>query len=156
MWKQTADSCTFWPEDGFFLFPIIRTSYQLFSKATVSWEIPSTQLHTTSNNIWCHFSCLQLQNVYLLLPNSFPLTWDMRLPRINDMNTYTLYSKHSKTHVWNCYSNIWAPTPCGAWTGVAERLLAYYSLCGAIAKFTKRLLAYYRHFRTSTGLLRPF
>ena len=28
-----------------------RTSYQLFSKATVSWEIPSTQLHTTSNNI---------------------------------------------------------------------------------------------------------
>ena len=117
-----------------FLFPIIRTSYQLFSKATVSWGIPSTQLHITS-------------------PDSFPLTWDMRLPKKKDL---LLYSKHSKTHVWNCYSNIWTPTPCRARTGVTERLLTCDSLSGATARFTKCLLAYYRHFRTSIRLLCPF
>ena len=81
-----------------------------------------------------------------------------------------LYSKHSNTHVWNYYSNIRTPTPCRAWSGVAERLqdldslcgtpmefaeclLAFDSLCGARARVTKRLLAYYRHFWTFTRLL---
>ena len=46
--------------------------------------------------------------------------------------------------------NIRTPTPRGAPTIVAERLLAFDSLCGARARVTEHLLAYYRHFRIST------
>ena len=63
---------------------------------------------------------------------------------------------HLNTHVWNYYSNIRTPTPCGARTGVAEHLLAFNSLCGATARITKRLPAYYRCFQTSTRLLQSF
>ena len=63
---------------------------------------------------------------------------------------------HLNTHVWNYYSNIRTPTPCGARTGVAERLLAFDSLCGAAARVTERLPACYRCFRTSTRLLQSF
>ena len=52
------------------------------------------------------------------------ISWTIQLfkhpPFPEKMNN--LYSKHLNTHVWNYYSNIRTPTPCGAWTGVAKRL----------------------------------
>ena len=51
------------------------------------------------------------------------------------------------------YPNTYIAKPCGAQTGVAERLLAFDSLCGARVRANERLLAYYRRFRTSTRLL---
>ena len=54
------------------------------------------------------------------------------------------------------YSNIQTPTPCGAWMGVAKRLLAFDSHCGATARVTECLPAHYRRFQMSTRLLQSF
>ena len=58
----------------------------------------------------------------------------------------------SSTHI----SNVPTPTPCGARTGNAKRLIAFDYLCRATARVAERLLAYYRRFRTSTRLLQSF
>ena len=60
------------------------------------------------------------------------------------------------THIWHYYSNIRTLTPCGAWTRVVERLLAFDSLSGATVMVTEHLLAYYRHIQMPTWLLKSF
>ena len=50
-----------------------------------------------------------------------------------------------------CIPIIRTPTPCGAWTVIAEHLLTFDST----ARVTECLLAYYCRFRISTRLLAP-
>ena len=61
--------------------------------------------------------------------------------------------EHPRLKLLFQYPNTYIATPCGAWTGVAERLLAFDSLCRATARVNECFLAYYRGFRTSTRLL---
>ena len=64
------------------------------------------------------------------------------------INDKLLYSKHSNTHVWNYYSNVRAPTPCGAQTGVGKCLLLLLQVF-----LNVYVLDYYSRFRISTELL---
>ena len=51
------------------------------------------------------------------------------IPLFQEKIIYCIPSIRTVIHVWNYYSNIRIPTPCGVRTGVTERLLAFDSLC---------------------------
>ena len=56
---------------------------------------------------------------------------DHPIIRTPPFSTKIIVSKHSKTHVWNYYSNIRTPTPSD---GVADGLIGFDSLFGATAE----------------------